>query len=371
MGGERILVVEDHEPLLSAIRGVLEEEGYTIFTATDGVEALRLMGEACPDLIVADIMMPRMDGYAFYKAVRARPEWMLIPFIFLTAKAEREDVLKGKSLGVEDYLTKPFDSQELVIAVRARLERARAIWESTEAQFDQLKQQIVTILGHELRTPLTYIQGYTDLALEDVPSLSPDTLQDFLLGIKRGADRLTRLVEDLLFLVRLDTGRAAEEFRMLAAVHRDLDMIVERTVRSYEEQAASYGVTLEGKAESGLPPVWLCEPFFVDALGRLVENGIKFSRREVRRVTVSARTVDGWVEVAVSDRGVGIPPEGIPFVFERFRQIDREQMEQQGTGLGLAIARELIRLHGGDILVESTVGEGSIFTIRLPVAQEA
>lgn len=370
MNGSRILVVEDHIPLLEAIRKILEAESYTVLTAADGEEALQLMEKICPDLVVADIMMPRMDGYALYEAVRARPDWVAIPFIFLTAKAEKEDVLKGKSMGVEDYITKPFDSQELVIAVRARLERARALRQAAEMEFERLKQEIVTILSHELRTPLTYIVGYTDLALDDIPTLSPEALQEFLLGIRRGAERLTHLVEDLLLLVRLDTGRAAEEFRLLASVCRDLDRVVKEAVHLYDEEAGKRGVRLEVGIEEDLPPVWLCEPFFVDALGRLVDNAIKFSHQKGQRVRVTVQAREGWAEVAVIDEGVGIPAAEIPHVFERFRQIERERMEQQGVGLGLAIARELIRLHGGEIAVESELGVGSTFTIRLPALQE-
>jgi len=370
MSGECILVVEDHRPLLEAIRGILGAEGYTVLAATDGVQALQVMEKVRPDLIVADIVMPQMDGYALYEEVRARPDWVPIPFIFLTAKAGQEDILKGKRLGAEDYITKPFVAQELVVAVRARLERAWAIREATEAEFDQLKQQIVTILSHELRTPLTYVRGYTELALEDISSLSFDTLQQMLLGIKRGADRLTRLAEDLLLLVRLDTGRVAEEFRSLACVHRDLDAILERTARQYEGRAAARDVTLETSVEPDLPAVRLCETLFVDALGRLVDNGIKFSGDEGKRVMVSARAVEGWVEVVVADEGVGIAAEEIPHLFERFRQIDRERLEQQGVGLGLAIARRLIHMHGGEITVESEPEVGSTFTIRLPVAGE-
>jgi two-component system sensor histidine kinase SenX3 len=117
--------------------------------------------------------------------------------------------------------------------------------------------------------------------------------------------------------------------------------------------------------------VRICEPFFTDALGRLIDNGIKFSRGERRRVTVSTRTVDEWVEVAVADEGIGIPLGEQSHLFERFQQIGREQMEQQGAGLGLAIAQELIHMHGGEITVESAPGAGSTFTIRLPVAREA
>jgi DNA-binding response OmpR family regulator len=124
MSKQHILVVDDHELLLAGIQDILETEGYTVSTATDGVRALQVMEKVHPDLIVADIMMPRMDGFAFCEAVRTRPEWVPIPFIFLTAKAAREDMLRGKHLGAEDYITKPFDPQELLIAVRARLDRA-------------------------------------------------------------------------------------------------------------------------------------------------------------------------------------------------------------------------------------------------------
>ena len=114
----------------------------------------------------------------------------------------------------------------------------------------------------------------------------------------------------------------------------------------------------------------LHEPFFTDALGRLVDNGLKFSRGEAGWVTVSACAAEGWVQVAVADQGVGIPVEEIPHLFQRFRQIGREKIEQQGVGVGPAIARELIRLHGGDIDVESTLGQGGTFTIRLPRAEK-
>jgi signal transduction histidine kinase len=370
MSGQHILVVEDHEPLLEAIRDILESDHYTVLVATDGVEALQAMEKVWPDLIIADIMMPRMDGYIFYEAVRARSEWVTIPFIFLTAKAGKDDVMKGKTLGAEDYITKPFEPNELLVAVRARLNRAHAIREATAAEFDHLKQQIVTVLSHELRTPLTYIHGYTSLALDDIPSLTPGTLQEFLQAIKRGADRLTGLVEDLLLLIRLDTGQTVEEFRLLAHVHNDLDVIVERETRQHEKQAIVCGLILETHAPSNLPSVQLCEPLFADALNRLLDNAIKFSRDRGKRVVVSVRPVDGWIEITVQDWGVGIPSNEIPHLFERFRQINREKLEQQGVGLGLAITKELVRLHGGEIAVESELDVGSTFTIRLPVATQ-
>jgi signal transduction histidine kinase len=369
MNKQSVLVVEDHEPLLTAIKGVLESEGYAVLIAADGEQGLQVMEGATPDLIVADIMMPKMDGYTFYEQVRANPEWVHIPFIFLTAKAEREDILKGKALGAEDYLTKPFDPEELLVAVRSRLARAGAIREATTTEFEELKKQIVTVLSHELRTPLTYIIGYTDLALDDLSSLSAERLQEMLEKVKKGGDRLTRLVEDFLCLIQLDTGQAAEEAKRLTEVHSGLGEIVEEVVQQWQERAAFREVVLETEVQPDLPPVRLCKPFFTDSLGRLLGNAIKFSPEGGNKVRVTARQADGWVEVGVVDQGVGIPPEEIEHLFERFRQIGREELEQQGTGLGLAITRELIQLQGGDILVESALGEGSTFTIRLPVVE--
>lgn len=367
MTAPRILVVEDHKPLLDALRMILERAGYTVLTATDGQKGLEVMERARPDLIVADIMMPNMDGYAFYQAVRARPDGLTIPFIFLTARTTREDILRGKGMGAEDYLTKPFDPEELLVVVRSRLRRAEEVQQATASEFERLKQQIVTILSHELRTPLTYITGYTELALEELPSLSLQALQQFLEGIRHGSDRLNRLVQDLLTLIRLDTGQAAAEFRLLAYPWENFAELVRQTVQRYESLAAQSGITLDVRVLPTMSPVPLCELFFTDALGRLVDNAIKFSRGKGKRVVVQAGVAGDWVEVSVSDEGVGIRPEEIPHIFERFRQIDRERMEQQGVGLGLAIARELIRLHGGDITVESVHGAGSRFTIRLPL----
>jgi DNA-binding response OmpR family regulator len=133
MSQQRILVVEDYEPLLVGVQDILEAEGYAVFTATDGAQALQMMEEVRPDLIVADIMMPTMDGYTLYEVVRARPEWTSIPVIFLTSRAEKEDLLKGKNLGVEGYITKPFEPKQLLETVRTLLEQARATREDSES----------------------------------------------------------------------------------------------------------------------------------------------------------------------------------------------------------------------------------------------
>jgi two-component system OmpR family response regulator len=129
MTQQRILVVEDEKPLLTAIQRLLESQGYAVMTATDGAEALELMEETQPDLILADVAMPRVNGYQLYERVRENVEWTLIPFVFLTARALDSDVRYGKELGVDDYLIKPVDPEDMFAVVRGKLQRARQIAE--------------------------------------------------------------------------------------------------------------------------------------------------------------------------------------------------------------------------------------------------
>jgi two-component system sensor kinase len=370
MAKQRILVVEDHKLLLQAIRDLLESQGYEVYLALNGVEALDIMQDVTPDLILSDIMMPQMDGYTFYEKVRENPKWVRIPFIFLTARGQHEDIKRGKALGVEDYLTKPFDTEEVAIAVRSRLERADAIQQATEREFDELKQDIVNVLSHELRTPLTYIAGYTELALEDASDLSPDELVTFLQGIKKGTNRLHGLVEDMLIGVQIDTRRSQQEYERFASVNSDLREIIHSTVQNYEHLAAEQQVTLEEELPEGLPPVELYQPFLEEALGRIIENGIKFSKKPPRRVLVKAESKDDKVHIRVMDKGPGISEEQQSYIFHRLQQLNRQEMEQQGTGMGLFIANAYVDMHGGEITVESEPGEGSTFTITLPVVQD-
>ncbi|MBN1259310.1 MAG: response regulator [Anaerolineae bacterium] len=369
MRKRHILVVEDHQLLLEAIEDLLKVAGYEVSTAANGNDALELMRRFTPDLILSDITMPKMDGYELYETVRENPEWIRIPFIFLTARGERRDVLKGKALGAEDYIVKPFDTEELLVAIDSRLGRAQAIQRASDQEFEHLKQQILNVLSHELRTPLTYISGYTDLALDDVESLTPDQLQEFLLGIKRGADRLTRLVKDMLLVVQIDTGRAAEEFSLFSTVRDDLGALVRQVVLTYQSRAKESGVTLGVILPEHMSPVRVHDEYFCNALGRLIDNAIKFSLKSPKSVTVQVRSNDKWVEVVVIDRGVGIANADLKSIFKRFQQFDRDTMEQQGAGLGLFIAQSLVNLHEGELDAVSQPGEGSTFTLRLPVAR--
>ena len=154
-----ILIVEDNQILQDGLRDILDMEGYTVLTAGDGLGAIKLMDQILPDLILSDIAMPVMDGYVFFDAVRSRPDWVTIPFVFLTARGEREDVLNGKKLGVEDYLIKPLSREELITAVRARLARSQQL---QVAQLQQAYEASLTVLANAIDIRDPYTRGHVE-----------------------------------------------------------------------------------------------------------------------------------------------------------------------------------------------------------------
>jgi len=362
-----ILLVEDEAPILEGMSRALMQAGYDVLTATNGEVGLARLDESTPDLIVADIMMPVMDGYEFYRALRANPAWELVPFIFATARGEREHVREGKRLGVDDYLTKPFDIEDLLVAVEAKLQRARRIQQATQEELQTLKGRILTMFNHEFRTPLTLIRGYAEMATMG-GELDAETLLRYIGSMAHGADRLFSLIEDLLLGMEIEAGAAAQYFDLQKTRLETLSSLVGDVAARFEVQAAQAGVALNAAVPPGLPPVEGSADYLSDALGRLVDNAIKFSPNG-GCVEIIASAQDGMVQIHVTDQGRGIPPEEHPFIFDAFHQVDREQFEQQGAGLGLMIARGLIELHGGHVAVDSAQGGGSTFTVVLPTAQ--
>jgi putative two-component system response regulator len=159
MANETLLVVDDNEALREGLSEMLSFEGFTVITSENGIEALEKMQVVSPDLIISDITMPQMDGFSFFNAVRSRPEWVTIPFIFLTARAEREDVLAGKNMGAEDYLVKPLSREELVTAVRARLARSRQL---EMAQLQQAYEASLTALANAIDLRDRYTRGHVE-----------------------------------------------------------------------------------------------------------------------------------------------------------------------------------------------------------------
>lgn len=361
-----ILIVDDDITIRSSVVDLLKISGYEPLSATDGLEALGVMQRSVPDLIISDISMPSMDGYAFFDAVRDNTAWTLIPFIFLTALGQAHDIRKGIRLGVDQYITKPFEPDDLLVAVEARLRRIQEIEAVTHNDVEAMKNRLMTAISHELRTPLTYIYGYITLLGEGDSEYSAEERQDMVSAIQKGADRLVKLVEDLIMVARLDSGQIGLEITH-GQISAPVDALLNPVLAGRSGIIAERGLELDVQVGPGLEV--MCAPDHLrDAFGRLLDNAIKFTKSPGGRIWVTTDQDAGVVRIHVQDDGLGVGSDKQKLLFQTLRQIDRERHEQQGLGVGLVIARGIVEAHGGHIEVtsEGIPGRGSIFTIVMP-----
>jgi len=363
-----ILLVDDDPSILEGVSDLLKLHGYRVTTASDGLAALEVLQELVPDMIISDISMPRLDGYQLFDAVRQRPEWAVVPFIFLTARGQHNDITRGYTLGIDDYIVKPFEPDDLVAKVGARLRRVREIQAAAESQANQIKNQLLNVFSHELRTPLTYIYGYSSMLREDRPNLDDATIDKMLGSVQTGAERLVRIVEDLLLMIRIDNGLLTLEMERRAE-EVSLRPVIDRALTAIQTLAAARRVTCQVDMPADLRVRGLVI-HLENVITRLVDNAIRFAPHDQGQVRITVAAHDVMAVIRVTDNGAGINAADRELIFKPFTQVDRAVNEQQGLGLGLAVARSIIELHGGVISVESEPGHGSTFEVRLPLLDD-
>jgi signal transduction histidine kinase len=380
----RILIVDDERRNAELLKVMLIPEGYVLSTATSGEDALALLADQPPDLILLDVMMPGMDGYQVATRIKQNPATNNIPVIMLTALDDRNARMLGLNAGAEDFLTKPVDRAELCVRVRnllrlkaygdklriAHAALAVALTEASEARLmaehaNNAKTQFLRAMSHELRTPLNAISGYTEILEMGIRGVvNPAQVKD-LGRIKRASAYLLRLINDVLTIARLEGARPLHLISI--AVNPVLSEVESLCIL----QARANG--LELRVSQCEHEMFACADAerFQQILLNLVTNAIKFTPKG-GTITVTADDDTGAVRVRVRDTGVGVRLLDIERVFEPFVQIDRHLTTetQQGVGLGLSISRELARAMTGDLTLESVEGIGSTFTLTLPIASD-
>jgi two-component system sensor histidine kinase/response regulator len=361
-----ILLVDDHLSLLTSLKFRLESYGYQVLTADNGRTALQVMASVGPDLIISDIMMPVMDGFDFFQAVRSDPRWLEVPFIFLSAKGAENDVRYGKLLGAEEYIVKPFDPEDLRVAVVAKLRRARDLQRHSQQELETLKKQLLGVMSHEFKTPLSYIKLATELLSKHKERLTLKDLEQAVGSIQRGERRLSGLIEDMLTVAAIDAGLAHQHYQTDNHPY-GIAMSVREAVNACRDQALARDIQVDVTAPAEDLYVQGIGQYLTSALTRLLSNAIKFSP-EGGQVCVATQHTDEQITITVQDWGQGIPDAELPRLFDRFHQVNRAKYEQQGAGLGLTIARTYVELHGGHIEVASQEGVGSTFSVWLPLS---
>lgn len=377
-----ILLVEDDPSMLDGMHdlflmpSLLQSVGINfnidVRTASNGKEALVEMKNQTPDLIVSDIMMPVMDGYQLLNAVQANPDWFHIPFIFLTAKGNKKEILEGQLRGANLYITKPFVSTELLELIKSQLDRSFQRQNTHQLNVAELKRGILQILNHEFRTPLTYVTAYYEMLADSLQRFpNHKNFREYLRGIQAGVIRLTKLIEDFILVIELRTGEFKTKFQQRAKLITNVNELVQLALQDRESAIQSQEIRVHFNAAPDLPAVWGDEESLGNVFRRFISNAVKFTPKEPtseKNIYISTKATADNIVVTFKDEGLGFPHNVKSQIFDLFFQYNRGILEQQGAGIGLTIAKGLTDLHRGRIEVASEEGVGSTFEVILPIA---
>jgi len=350
-----VLVVDDQEETLESVRLLLEREGHRVLTASSGAEALPLLATEKVHLALVDYLMPRMTGEELVARIREiDPTIQVILQTGYAGEKPAREMLRR--LDINGYHDKAEGPEKLLLWVDVALKAYAQLERVTEAE--RLKSDMLTSVSHEFRTPVHIIIGYSDMMLEGACGPQTPAAAETLARMRRSAAGLLDLINNFLDMARLEAGDVGVQLRAVRL----------ETLRDEVESAAvrligDRPVAFRWEAAQ-VPPVAADRTKLRVVMANLVENAIKFT--PAGEVTVSAGADDAGVWIAVRDTGIGIAPAEQAAIFEPFRQANVSATT--GTGLGLAISRRLAAVMGGELTVQSIVGEGSCFTLRLRAA---
>ncbi len=362
----KILVIEDTHSLRKDILEMLHFEGFDVRGAEDGLAGVRTAYEFSPDLIICDILMPGLDGYGVLNALKKDAAMSAIPFIFLTAKADKSDMRKGMEMGAYDYLTKPFAAAELIAAVHAQLSKREALKKLSDQRLDELRDNIILALPHEIRTPLTSILGFSDILVADGQYRQPEQIVEMAQYINDAGTRLYRLTENYLAYAQLEAMTTNTEWMEVLQSCSTLDpgsIVYSTALQKAQDVHRESDLILATEANA---TVRVLPEHLKKMTEELVDNAFKFSRLGTP-VQVKTELDGSRFRLIVSDQGRGMTAEQIAAV-GAYMQFGRKWFEQQGLGLGLIITRRLSELYGGETSIESIPDQHTHVTVTLPLA---
>ncbi len=375
---QSILIVDDIPKNIQILGNILYREGFKLSYAQSGAEALKLIRSNNYDLILLDIMMPEMNGYEVCENIRDKKSTSEVPIIFLTAKTDKESIVKGLRLGAQDYITKPFSSEELIQRVKTQLslkdqreqlrdvnkileekveERTHQLMLANEQlkSLEKAKSEFLSIISHELRTPLNGIMGLTEL-LET--SLKSTENEEYINYLKEASERLARFSETAILITTLKSDQY--KFHYTA---QKLRYLLESVKDDYMGLMAGKDVRLEIRAESEDIQIKMDFDLIKICLQNILNNALKFSgKNSVIRIEVSQDK--DFTKIIVTDEGPGFNQEALNHLFEYFSNTETSHYE--GIGLSLAATKLIMDAHQGMIRIQNASEKGAEVCLCFP-----
>ncbi len=386
-----ILVVDDTPANLRLLVRLLKNQGYTVLPAPSGKHALEVARSQAIDVVLLDIMMPEMDGYEVCRRLKAQEATRDIPILFLSALNDPFDKVKAFDVGGVDYITKPFQAEEVLARVETHLslrrmhQRVQDYNTQLREHQEQLRQEIAerkrtgdalreanatkdtffSIIAHDLRSPFTALLGHTELALSSFETLRAEEVKNHITQIKTSAEAVYALLGNLLAWVRVQRGMIDYQ-----PIDFPLHQLIEEVFQFLASSAEHKQIVLDAHIPATIM-VHADRNMLNTVIRNLVSNALKFIYPG-GSITISARQRGTTVAIAVSDTGTGIPEAMLPNVF----RVDIKTTSigtdgEQGTGLGLPLCKDLIEKNGGRIRVKSTPGQGATFELTLPCSPDS
>ncbi|MEM6352607.1 MAG: response regulator [Cyanobacteria bacterium P01_D01_bin.14] len=380
-----ILVVDDLPANLDVLSETLVAAGYDIAIATSGARALKRLERITPDLILLDIKMAGMSGFEVCQQLKLNPKTAAIPIIFITALTDTDSKTRGFDLGAVDYVTKPFQTQEVLARIRTHLQLSRltqdleqqvtrkvaSLEEARQAAeaANRAKSQFLANMSHELRTPLNAILGMAEALQDEVFGTVNERQLKAYQTIERSGSHLLELINDILDLSKIES-----EHGELCCGPTAVDSLCQSSLAFVAQAALKKNIALDLQQPSQLPDVVVDERRLRQVLINLLTNAVKFTP-ENGRITLqvslgpATETADhrAMLRLAVSDTGIGIAPKDQAQLFQPFIQVDGDLNRlHAGTGLGLALIKRIVERHDGTVSVASEPDQGSCFTVEIP-----
>ncbi len=360
----KILVIEDEDAVRENIIELLNEEGYEVVGAGDGEEGVVQIWTQIPDLIICDILMPKLDGYGVLAKINQDVRLTSIPFLFLTAKIGRDDLRRGMGLGADDYITKPFTRSELLQAISVRLGKMQKLESIAQKKIIDLQKNLAGNFPHELLTPLSVTLGYSEILDQNSENLSKEEIRLISQDIHRSALHLLRMVQNYLLYSELDAiiadGKKGERYLRAGGI-----AAVPVIKGIAEEKAHQVGRLMDLTVELQNVELSIFEAHLMKIVEEIVENSLKYSRKGTP-LCIEGELFPGKrvYRLRFTDEGRGMTPEQIRGL-DGFDPFDWQLREQKGLGLGLA--KRLASFYGGSLKISSQIAKGTVIDVLLPV----